>query len=109
MVMGFAIVGAPIVCGLVFQVFGAVGVSLGEKIVDSTLQYLFDLLPASWRPYVVLLLLVLYVITKWRSNQKTNFILSNPPLNPEFPGCTWLSKSIAKPIGIFNKILNFVC
>lgn len=39
--------------------------------MDATLQGLYDLLPAQYRPYVVLGLIVLYVITKWRSSSKT--------------------------------------
>lgn len=39
--------------------------------MDSTVHYLFDLLPAAWQPYVVLALIAAYVITKWRSAGKS--------------------------------------
>ena len=47
--------------------------------MDSTVHYLFNLLPAAWQPYVVLVLLAAYLITKWRSASKSATIAGTPP------------------------------
>ena len=39
--------------------------------MDAALTQLFNLLPVAWQPYVVLFLIAAYVITKWRSAQKS--------------------------------------
>ena len=39
--------------------------------MDAALTQLFNLLPAAWQPYVVLVLIAAYLITKWRSAQKS--------------------------------------
>ena len=49
--------------------------------MDTTVHYLFNLLPATWQPYVVLVLLAAYLITKWRSAQKS--AIMNKPDAPK--------------------------
>lgn len=46
--------------------------------MDATLTQLFNLLPVAWRPYVVLFLIVAYVVTKWRSVQKSAQLKQQP-------------------------------
>lgn len=58
------------------------------------LTQLFSLLPAAWQPYVVLFLIVAYVVTKWRSNNKTNLLSA--------------AKAPKAEIGMFGKIVDFL-
>lgn len=47
--------------------------------MDEFLTKMFNLLPESWRPYVVLFLIVAYVATKWRSNRKSALMAVHAP------------------------------
>lgn len=42
--------------------------------MDAFLSGLIAMLPVGWQPYVIVLLIIAYVVTKWRSNKKTAFI-----------------------------------
>lgn len=46
--------------------------------MDDFLTKMFNTLPVSWQPYVVLFLIVAYVVTKWRSNLKSDELNDRP-------------------------------
>ena len=75
--------------------------------MDEGLQYLFNLLPASWQPYVVLLLIVAYVVTKYRSEMKTK-LLNVHHYNPGTEGFERKDLGMIQPQGIFKKVVNFL-
>lgn len=60
--------------------------------MDEAMKYLFGLLPVAWQPYIVLLLIVLYLVTKYRKSLLTK----NAPKD-------------AAQVGFFGKVLNFFC
>lgn len=64
--------------------------------MDAYIQSLFAMLPLAWQPYVVLFLIVAYVVTKWRSNKKSNVIAAQPQ-----------AKDL-HTVGYFGKIVNFM-
>lgn len=66
--------------------------------MDATMQYLFALLPTVWQPYVVLALLILYVVTKYRKTlMKRN----------QDKSAVWINEQA--PVGFFTKVLDFFC
>lgn len=66
--------------------------------MDDFLTKMFNLLPESWRPYVVLFLIVAYVATKWRSNRKSAIMRVHAP-----KGFVLEPKT-----GAFSKIVDFL-
>lgn len=75
--------------------------------MDSTIQYLYSLLPDQWKPYVVLVLLVLYVVTKLRSHQKSAELMKKNA----FLSATATQKEFLPEIadqGFFSKIIDVI-
>lgn len=66
--------------------------------MDATLQGLYALLPAQYQPYVLVGLIFLYAITKWRSHKKSAEIALH---KKEF-------LSAIPEQGFFSKIIDLV-
>lgn len=64
--------------------------------MDATIQAMYALLPAAYQPYVLLVLIAMYIVTKWRSNQKSADSAKAISLD-------------AKPAGFFSRIVDFIC